>query len=253
MRIKLLSLLLVLFTSMYISAEDINTTIPKNFYVHKDNLQNSVDFIMGMGRIDHQSFTAENYYPYFSGLVEHESCISLAHSRCWSARSELYTKWPNGQPREQGVGFGQITRAWDRTGSIRLDVLNDLRRKYPKELVDLNWKNIKEEPQLQLKAVMLLWADNHSRLPRSISELDRMAMADSAYNGGYGYIAKDRKMCGLKAGCDPDLWFNNVETINNRGSKILYGTRTANQINRHHVKDVILIRMGKYYNIGWTK
>jgi len=240
--------LLLIFTGITY-ANSIDTYIPKNFYYHKGNLTAVIDKYLD--RLQSPVFTRYNWYPYFSALIEHESCITLTNSRCWSSRSELNTKWPNGKQREQGIGFGQITRAYTESGVIRLDVLNDLKRKYPSELNGLTWENIKDKPQLQMRAILLLWSDNFNRLPRHISDLDKVAMADSAYNGGYGYILKDRKTCGLKANCDPDLWFNNVETINNRGNKVLYGNRTANMINRHHVRDVILERMGKYYTVNW--
>ena len=66
------------------------------------------------------------------------------------------------------------------------------------------------------------------------------------YNGG-GLIYKERKICKLRKGCDPDIWFDNVEVIKDvRGKKKLYGKRTAWDINRHHVKDVTKIRLNKY-------
>lgn len=234
---------------MYIMVGYANEDIPKNFYYYQDSLKSNVDsqaysiFTPIMG--------AENYYPYFSGMLEHESCVTLTNQRCWSAKSELLTRWPNGRVREQGVGLGQITRAYSESGMIRLDVLTDLKKRYPKELSELTWDNIKERGDLQIRAVILLWLSNYNRIPEHISDLDKMAIADSAYNGGYGFIIKDRKVCGLKSGCDPNLWFNNLEKINNRGTRILYGTRTANDINRHHVRDVLLERMAKYYTIDW--
>lgn len=244
---KIILFFLILAGSAY--ANTVSTYMPKNFYYHKSNLTTTVDRYIN--RFQPSIFTRHNWYPYFSSLIEHESCITLTNPRCWSSRSELNTKWPNGKQREQGIGFGQITRAYTEAGVIRLDVLTDLKKRYPSELNGLTWENIKDKPQLQMRAIILLWSDNFNRLPSHIPDFDKLAMADSAYNGGYGFILKDRKTCGLKANCDPDLWFNNVETINNRGTKILYGNRTANMINRHHVKDVLLDRMGKYYTIDW--
>ena len=252
--IKIKSLKVIVFLLLFLAAvsyanNNPSTTIPKNFYVYKDSLKLTTDMYIGKLKLEHMN--SLNYYPYFSGLIEHESCISLTHSRCWSAKAELNTKWPNGKQREQGIGFGQITRAYTEAGAIRLDVLNDLKKRFPSDLSELTWNNIRDKPALQMRAIMLLWIDNYKRLPNHISEFDRMAMSDSAYNGGYGFILKDRKTCGLKAGCDANLWFNNVETINNRGNKILYANRTANEINRHHVRDVLLTRMSKYYTIDW--
>ena len=234
---------------MYIMVGYANEDIPKNFYQYQDSLKSNVD--SQASSIFTNTIGAENYYPYFSGMFEHESCITLTNPRCWSAKSERLTRWPNGKIREQGVGLGQITRAYSESGMIRLDVLTDLKKRYPRELSELTWDNIKERGDLQIRAVLLLWLSNYNRIPEHISDFDKMAIADSAYNGGYGFIIKDRKVCGLKSGCDPNIWFNNLETINNRGNRILYGTRTANDINRHHVRDVLLDKMNKYYTIDW--
>lgn len=224
--------------------------IPKNFYTNKDSLKEITGEYIALDESD--SFTSLEYTTYFGALIEHESCITLTHSRCWSPTAQLLTKWPNGKIREQGVGLGQITRAYRESGAVRLDVLTDLRKRYPKQLSTLTWYNIKEKPKLQIAAITLLWLDNYNRLPNHISELDKIAFSDSAYNGGYGYVVKDRKLCGLKANCDPSLWFDNVEKINSRGSKTLYGNRTANQINRDHVRDVLFSRWGKYYTVNWN-
>lgn len=62
---------------------------------------------------------------YFPALIEHESCISLTHSRCWSPTSQLKTA------REEGAGLGQLTRAYNTDGSIRFDALADSRKLDP--------------------------------------------------------------------------------------------------------------------------
>lgn len=226
-----------------------NNELPKNFYPNKIELRDTVSLYVK--DITSDVFSNINYVTYFGGMIEHESCVTIRHPKCWSPSSELLTRWPNGLVREQGVGLGQITRAYSQNGSIRLDVLTDLRKRYPKDLSGLTWDNIKSRPDLQIRAISLLWLSNYTRLPDSIPEFDKVAMTDSAYNGGYGYIIKDRKSCGLKAKCNPDIWFNNVENINNRGNTILYGNRTANMINRDHVRDVLLEKWTKYYMVDW--
>lgn len=193
---------------------------------------------------------------YFGSLIEQESCVRLCGNnywarRCWSPISELKTK------REQGVGFGQITRAWRRDGTLRFDTLANLKRKYPKELHELTWDNIKEKPDLQMKAIMLLWRDNFNMFTNDIPIQSRIAFADSIYNGGYVWLYRERQICKLKKGCDPDKWFGNVEKIKSaRAKRKLYGNRTAWDINRHHVKDVFT-RIDKYlqyyYYKGWMK
>ena len=75
---------------------------------------------------------------------------------------------------------------------------------------------------------------------------ERMGMTDAAYNGGPGGLASDRRICGLKIDCDPNKWFGHVELTSNKSRKPLYGGRSAFDINRHHVKDVLITRRPKY-------
>lgn len=189
---------------------------------------------------------------YFSSLIEHESCVRLCGNsywarKCWSPTSRLKTYWDKDKtrPREEGAGLLQLTRAWKRDGRLRLDVISHLRRKYPKELNELSWENVYDRPDLQLKAGMLLWRDNDNYLNKNITGYNRLWFLDSIYNGGSRLLLKERTMCKLKQDCDPTIWYDNVAKMNARGTRKLYGNRTAWDINRHHVDDV-KARMSKY-------
>jgi len=189
---------------------------------------------------------------YFQSLIEHESCVALCGKgywarRCYSPVSELKTK------REQGIGFFQLTRTFKKDGRIRWDIIGTLKKRHPKELNELTWNNVKKRPDLQIKAGLLLWRDNWRKLANTIPEDERVYFADSIYNGG-GWVYKERRICKLRKGCDPDIWFGNVELIKDvRGKKKLYGNRTAWDINRHHVKDVTKIRLNKYKEYDASK
>lgn len=178
---------------------------------------------------------------YFGGLIEHESCITLCSKRCWNPKSRLKTK------REEGAGLGQLTRVFNRNGTVRWDMLRTLRLRHPKELKELTWNNIYKRPDLQIKALVLLWRDDYEYLSKSIRNKKEIQwFVDSAYNGGFKWLNRERIMCKFTKGCDPDLWFNNVEKMKSRRARRkLYGTRTAWDINRHHVRDVRL-RSKKY-------
>ena len=176
---------------------------------------------------------------YFGALIEHESCISLTWNSCWSPRSELKTK------REEGVGFGQITRAWSKNGRLRFDTIRSLRKRYS-SLSELSWDNIRDRPDLQMRAIILLWKSTYDKLGRIKNTRTRIAMTDAAYNGGYGGLRKDIKRCGLTKGCDPTIWFDNVELTCTKSKRKLYGDRSACDINRHHVDDVLNNRLDKY-------
>ena len=182
----------------------------------------------------------------FPSLIEQESCVRLKGTgywarRCWSPISELKNS------REQGVGFGQITRAWNKSGTLRFDTLRNLKRKYPKELKDLTWDNIKEEPELQIRAMLLLWNSNFKTFSKTIPIDARTAFTDSSYNGGFKYLNRERKECKLRKNCNPKKWFKNTELMkSSRAKRKLYGNKSAWDINREHVYNVLKLRHGKY-------
>lgn len=224
-------LLLILFTDNVYSYPDVKTYIPEQAYQYLPIIKKETDNLF-----------KEFPYPfYFGALIEHESCITLTHKKCWNPSSELKTK------RERGVGLGQITIAYREDGSVRFDTLSDLVRNNNQYLKELTWNNIINRPDLQIRSIILLYRDSFNNLSLSkVPELQRLAMADSAYNGGIRDVIRSRTVCGLTSGCDPNVWFNNVENYNVKKTKILYGNRSARDINNHHVRDVIITRAPKY-------
>ncbi len=177
---------------------------------------------------------------YFGGLIEQESCISLAHSKCWNPKSRLKTK------REEGAGLGQLTRAYRTDGSLRFDSLKEIRARYMTKLKDLSWDNIYDRPDLQIRSMILLWNSNYSKLYNITGPKNRVAFADAAYNGGITGVYRDQRLCSLTKGCNPQWWFGNVEKTCTKSKRILYGNRNACDINREHVENVLKIRMNKY-------
>lgn len=205
--------------------------LPKGYYDYRDTLYKEVNILM------------PDFFlpPYFGGMIEHESCISLTHSKCWNPKAELKT------PRELGVGLPQITKAYKADGTIRFDVLTDLTKKFPKELNGLNWNTIKLRADLQIRAMVLLWRSNYILFNnKGIDYWDMLAFSDSAYNGGYSHVYKDMQICKMKPNCNQKIWFNNVEKYSVKSTKKMYGNRSAYDINRHHVKDVLEKRTPKY-------
>jgi hypothetical protein len=175
-------------------------------------------------------------------LVEHESCITLRHSRCWNPSSRLKSA------REEGAGLGQITRAWHPDGRLRFDALQEMRDRHP-ALREWSWANVYQRPDLQLRAVILKTRGDFLALHVVEDHGQRLAFADAAYNGGMGGVQKERRACGLKAGCDPQQWFGHVEHACLKSRAPLYAGRSACDINRHHVHDVLVVRSPKYQ--GW--
>lgn len=176
---------------------------------------------------------------YPAGLIEHESCITLKHSRCWQPTSRLRTQ------REEGAGLGQLTRTWRPDGSQRFDSLTELRDRHP-ALRELDWATVYQRPDLQIRALVLMSRGNWHGLRGVTDPLERLAMTDLAYNAGPGRATNDRRACGLTPACDPQRWWGHVERTCTASRTPIYGNRSACDISRHHVSDVLKVRTPKY-------
>lgn len=175
--------------------------------------------------------------------IEQETCITLAHRYCWSRLAELKT------PREYGFGFGQHTRAFRADGSIRFDAHAEALARYPQLA---GWSFDKRfDARMQLRAVVLGNRDCYRRFTRlGPDSYNALAMCDAAHNGGMGGILNERRICAAVSGCNPNLWFSNVELHSNK-SRIKppgYG-QSFYEINRAHVRNVMIVRRTKY--IEW--
>lgn len=181
---------------------------------------------------------------YVLALFEHESCITLRHSRCLSPAAELKNN------REHGVGLSQITRAWDKNGRLRFDNLDFYRKKYPDQLWELSWDNVKQRPDLQIRLTMLMMRDvarpYHSEV--GLSKRAVVQFTDSVWNGGKSHLDRARQICKVTTNCNPRLWDNNVELYlpKSKTPDSRYGGRSLYQINVHHVSDVFK-RIDKFY------
>lgn len=180
------------------------------------------------------------YREYVPALIEHESCRTLTHKRCWNPKSQLKTK------KEDGRGLGQITVAYNPDGSVRFDKFTELRTRYKRDLYDASWDNIMSKPDIQIRMIVLMLRDDYGKLYDIKDPYQRLSMVDNSYNGGYGGLQKERRRCSLIKGCDPSIWFNNVEKVCLKSKKSLYGNRSVCEISRYHTRDVMLAKLPKY-------
>lgn len=235
-------LMLVFFASIG-RAQSVKTYIPERAYEHRDVLYDEITRII-------PELPDYNFVP---ALIEHESCISLKHSKCWSATSVLSNK------REYSVGFFQIAKAYNPDGTKRMDTLESLRRTYRSHLKEASWDNLIDRPDLQMRAGITLIHSNWNSFRGIKDPAERMYFVDNAYNGGVGWVNRERTICGLKAGCDDQKWFGNVETTCARSKKPIpaYGNRSICDISRNHTRDVFENRLpkyqSKYYNEEYLK
>lgn len=177
--------------------------------------------------------------------VEKETCITLRHSRCWSPRAELKTS------RENGVGLGQITRAYNRDGSVRFDKQAELRERYG-ALSGWTWKQ-RYDPRLQLTGLVLMDYSGHRRYSRlAATPGDAWAMTLSGYNGGDGAVMKDILLCRKARGCDPGRWFGNVEVHSTKSRAKWHGYgQSAYEINRGYVRRIL--NRAPAYRTFWSR
>lgn len=189
---------------------------------------------------------AQAYWPelklkaYLGAQIEQETCISLKHKKCWSESAQLLTS------REQGVGLGQLTRAFKADGTIRFDALSELKAKHPRELKDLSWTNW-QDTRLQLRAVVLKDKDTCSLIKNTATQDDQLRMCMAAYNGGSGGLSNDRLACRAKAGCNPAIWYGHVENTSMKSKTVIPGYgRSPFQINREYVVNIDRVRKPRY-------
>lgn len=184
--------------------------------------------------------------PYtLAGLVEQESCITLAHSKCWNPRAELKTS------REYGFGLGQITVAYRADGSVRFNKFEELRAEFP-SLRNWVWAD-RYRADYQLTAVVEMVRTIFGRFAQIPRSGDRWAFTLSSYNGGVAAALQDQRLCANTAGCDPSRWWANVErySLKSRMPQPAYGGRSFFEINRSYPRKVLVERRGKYQDF-WS-
>ena len=81
---------------------------------------------------------------------------------------------------------------------------------------------------------------------RASNDYERMAFTLSAYNGGLGWVNRDKRLA-VRKGLDPSRWFGHVETVN-------AGRSAANfRENRNYPRLILIERQRVYEAAGWGK
>lgn len=176
---------------------------------------------------------------FLAAQVEQESCISLTHPKCWNPRAELKTK------RENGIGFGQFTRAYRADGSIRFDKISELAAAH-ESLHGWSWAN-RYDPHYQLTAIVEMDKAIFNRQKNAATDRDRVSFTLSAYNGGEAGVLQDRRLCSNTRGCDPNRWLGHVEHTSLKSKTPHPGYKQSFfKINREYVTNILDVRRPKY-------
>lgn len=147
--------------------------------------------------------------------------------------------------REEGVGLGQFTRAYDQRGRLRFDALADVVHLDP-SLATWTWAD-RYNPRMQLRAVTVKNRECYRHFSRLADSDNALAMCDGAYNCGEGCIYARRRLCAQASGCDPSVWFSNLERYSAQSKTRWHGYgQSAHDITNTHVRNVMHDRRSKY-------
>jgi hypothetical protein len=152
-----------------------------------------------------------------AGQVEQESL--------WNTKAHLHTD------REDGYGLAQFT-VTPRFNAIKETQALD------KDLRD--WASDLYNPRLQLIALLAKDHQLYSLIKNWNSDVDHLAFTYAAYNGGYGGLLSDRRVCQAR-------WFGHTENTSLKSKTPVTGYgQTFYEINRAYVTNILLVRASKY-------
>ena len=152
----------------------------------------------------------------------------------WNPRAELKTS------REYGFGFGQFTI------TPRFNAFEEVKAMHPK-LRDWAYED-RFNPTKQIIAVIVKDHGLYRQCrPLMATDFERLACVGASYNGGYGGFVSDRRLCGNTQGCDPTLWFGNVERTSMKSRQRWQGYgKSGFEINREYPVNTLKVRRPKY-------
>lgn len=198
--------------------------VPKNFWYHKDQLNQVIRDVWPTIKEPHT----------IGGLVEQETCISLTHRYCWSRFAKFETK------RELGAGLFMMSRVVG-----RFDVLEEMKG-YDPRLKDWSWED-KDNALFQMIGGVHKVKRTFNTMTSFYPEIEQWAATLSAYNGGIGGVRSDQRICRNVVGCDPSKWFGNVENHSLKSKVAISGYKVSFfETNRKYPVNILFNRRQKY-------
>ena len=186
--------------------------------------------------------------PYIASQIEQESCISLKHSKCWDPTVELKVRSSDGTGvnidgrllREYGFGIGQITI------TKRFNNFVEAKKLDPR-LSTWRWED-RYNIENQMLFIVKTDQNNYNKYIRMAKDkYNAFCFSMAGYNGGYGSVIQRRNICNNTPGCDPDIWFGNLEKYSNKSKRVQKGySKSFHDINNEYVYNVMRVRFVKY-------
>ncbi|MFO0753590.1 MAG: hypothetical protein U0411_09740 [Thermodesulfovibrionales bacterium] len=169
---------------------------------------------------------------------------SRAHLYFPVLREEHRRVWPEGDIRiiaeqishESGWRREAVRR--EKSGVVSygaLQVLDKtllaLKKQHPEALQKVGRPSDMLQARWGIRAGILYDRHLWSLVSFAADSRERYAMMLSAYNGGYGWLLRDRKLAAAM-GADPDRWFGNVERFSRRSGRNF-------TINRRYAREIL--------------
>lgn len=133
----------------------------------------------------------------------------------WNPNAELCVPKP-GCTREHGIGLGQFTI------TAKFNVFNEVSALHPKlkGWAPADYKN----PEKQLLAMVVKMKGHYRQCVTNFQgKTEIVACAASSYNGGFGGVLADRRLCANTKGCNPYVWFGHVAEYSTKAKQPLPG------------------------------
>ena len=175
--------------------------------------------------------------PNYSTFLKYKKYFKLQINKYWSnlfpkeilpAQIEQESNWNEYAERkagkEYGFGLSQVTIVKGYFNNFL-----EFKKRWKKELKNWTWEN-RFNAKCHIKILILYDKLLYNKMKFAKINFDRLAFTLSAYNGGLGWVLKDRKLT-KENGYNENRWFNNVEKFSKRN-------KWAFKINRKYVKNI---------------
>ncbi|HEY4294531.1 transglycosylase SLT domain-containing protein [Luteibacter sp.] len=148
----------------------------------------------------------------------------------FGAQIEQESAWRSNARSPYAAGLAQFTT----------DTATDMARWYP-ELGPSD----PYDPRWAIRALVRYDYRLYSGITGARGDCDHWAMTLSAYNGGAGWLNRDRALCSHVSGCDPSRWWGHVDRQTQRAS-------WARAENRAYPSRILLTLQSPYAAAGWA-